>query len=583
MKGTDTEASGSDSNRSGFSVRRGIGYFLAFLLSVRRTIGHFLAFLLSVRTGIGHFLAFLLSVRRTIGHFLALHPRVRRGIGYFLAFLLTLGLIDAFGVKKSVAFGSATLFNRYFANAYPHCIRDFKCILWWSDPKQRDPQPESKDVSVVLWNDSTLDRSDMVWPLRMEAHAHVLETILAYEPKAVMVDIFFLDDPAQRGDDSLDALLDVVEEYAESDVDLYFLEPAGTRTIPALREAAGDSNILPATFSHSPSSAYLGDSAASRVYRRTHGANGPEIADFYLFWGGRSDPVTKKFFWGCKTTYSRDSGADVFPENILEVGRAVVPGVFKSASQSEPYCPYTPTMPADVLHCLPPTNEVTTDRAKECMASVGARADVDDVKYVLARNYVIYGAQFSGMGDVIKTPVSGDHILGGVYAHATALDNLVSTGGSVQFKKGRLSVLPGDESPPKWLTWETVHYYVITALVATGSFFVVGWALFNLWPRMERYLVCRFLSHKRSRWKPLILVVDFLYYAFVVGVVGAFLLFLTWAIYLFSAIYPPVRFGVLNWTGILLASGVLSVWAKKSLAEGLGNLVGRLFGSRGTG
>ena len=505
------------------------------------------------------------------------------GVGYFLAFLITLCLIDAFGVKKSVAFGSATLFNRYFANAYPHCIRNFRCIVSWRDSEQHDPRPESKDVSVVLWNDSTLDRSDMVWPLRMEAHAHVLETILAYEPKAVMVDIFFLDDPVRRGDDSLDALLDIVEEYAESDVGLYFLEPAGTRTIPTLRDAAGDSNILPAALSHSPSGVYLGDSAASRVYKRAHGSDSPEISDFYLFWGGRSDPVTKKFFWACKTTYSPDSGADEFPENLLDVGLAVGAGLFKSASEGAPYCPYIPTVPADILHCLPPTNEVTTDRAKECMASVGARADVEDVKYALAGNYVVYGAQFSGMGDVIKTPVSGEHILGGVYAHATALDNLISTGGSVQLKKGRMPVFPGDESPPKWLTWESFHYYVITALVATASFFVVGWALFDFWPRMEHYMVDRFLSHKLSRWKPAILVVDFLYYAFVVGVVGAFLLFLTWAIYLLSAVYPPVRFGVLNWTGILLASGVLSVWAKKSLAEGLGNLVGRLFGSRGTG
>ena len=536
MKGTDTEASGSGSDWSGFSVRRGIGYFFAFLI--------------------------------------------------------TLSLIDVFGVKKSVAFGSATLFNRYFANAYPHCIRgirgirDLKCIFNWRDGKQPNPRPESKDVSVVLWNDSMLDRSDMVWPLRMEAHAHVLETILAYEPKAVMVDIFFLDDPARRGDHSLDALLDIVKEYAESGVELYFLEPSGTRTIPTLRVAAGDDNILSAVLSHSPSGAYLGDGAASRVYRRAkvyrraHGSNSPEIADFYLFWGGRSDPVTKKFFWGCKTTYSPDSGADEFPENILDVGLAVVAGLFKSASVGAPYCPYIPTVPADVLHCLPPTNEVTSDRAKECMASVGARADVDDVKYALAGNYIVYGAQLSGMGDVIKTPVSGEHILSGVYAHATALDNLISTGGSVQFKKGRLPVLPGDESPPKGLTWETVHYYVITALVATGSFFVVGWALFDRWPRMEHYVVDRFLSHKLSRWKPAILVVDFLYYALVVGVVGAFLLFLTWAIYLLSAVYPPVRFGVLNWTGILLASGVLSVWAKKSLAEGLSNLVGRLVGKR---
>lgn len=151
----------------------------------------------------------------------------------------------------------------------------------------------------------------------------------------------------------------------------------------------------------------------------------------------------------------------------------------------------------------------------------------------------------------------------------------------MQLTKGRLPVFPNDESPPRWLTWESVHYYVITALVATASFFFVGWALFDRWPRMEHYVIDRVLSRRLARLKPAMLVVDFVYYAFIVGVLGAFLLFLTWAIYLLSAVYPPVRFGVLNWTGILLASGVLSVWAKKSLAEGLGNIAARMFGRGG--
>lgn len=500
---------------------------------------------------------------------------VRKGIGYFLAFFLTLVLIDAFGVKKHVALGSATLFNRYFANAYPHCSRDPACLLNWGDPTLGDPRPEGKDVSVVLWNDAMLDRSDLVWPLRMESHAHVLETILAYGPKAVLVDIFFVDDPARRGDDSLDALVDIVGEYARSGVDLYFLEPSGARTVPALRDAAGDGNILPAAFSSSPSSVYLGDGAASGAYRRAHGSDGSAIGDFHMFWGARSDPVTKKFFWGCAASHDPDTGADGFPQNVLDLGLEVVADLAPSGSE-DAWCPYLPTVPADVLHCLPPTNEITSERALECMAPVGARADVEDVAYALAGNHVFYGAQFSGMGDVVRTPVSGDHVLPGVYAHATALDNLLSTGGSVHFTKGRLSVVPGDELPPRWVTWETIHYYVITALVAAGSFFLVGWALFGLWPRLEHRLVSAWPALRR-----VILVVDFAYYALVVGVVGGLLLFLAWALYLFAAVYPPVRFGVLNWTGILLASGVLSVWAKKSLAEGLGSLVGRLFGGRG--
>ena len=106
---------------------------------------------------------------------------------------------------------------------------------------------------------------------------------------------------------------------------------------------------------------------------------------------------------------------------------------------------------------------------------------------------------------------------------------------------------------------ESVHYYVITALVATGAFFLVGWALFDRWPRIEHYIKDRLPSSDKIGSKIGMLIVDFGYYSLVVGAVAVLLLWLTWAIYLVSAVYSPVRFGVFNWTGVLLASGVLSV------------------------
>ena len=501
----------------------------------------------------------------------------RAGTGYFLAFLITLCLIDAFGVKKAVAFGSATLFNRFFAGAYPHCTRDIGCLLRWKDNGAGKLPSVDKQVSVVLWNDFSLDRSDKVWPLRMVDHAEVLETMLAYEPEAVLVDILFADDPARRGDDSLDDLLDVVAEYRENDVDLYFLEPSGVEVISRLRKAAGARNILPAELSGSPSGIYPGHSAASVVYGREHGL---EVPDFYMFWGGRSDPITKKFYGKCKTTHPPDSRTDVFPGNFAEVAISAVGQVFKSSAMDDPYCPYIPTVPADVVQCLPPDREVSRDRAMECMAKVGGRAGTSDVEHAVTEKYVVYGAQFSGMGDVVKTPFLGDHVLGGLYVHATALDNLLASEGSVQYVKGRLKLVPAGLARFVQLTLEMVHYYVITALVATCAFFLVGWALFDRWPRMEHYIKERVPSSDKIGRKIGMLIVDFGYYSLVVGAVAVLLLLLTWALYLVSAVYSPVRFGVFNWTGVLLASGVLSVWAKKSLAEGLGDLVGRVLHRR---
>ena len=214
------------------------------------------------------------------------------------------------------------------------------------------------------------------------------------------------------------------------------------------------------------------------------------------------------------------------------------------------------------------------------MAKVGGRAGASDVEYAVTGKYVVYGAQLSGMGDVVKTPFLGDRVLGGLYVHATALDNLLASEGSVQFVKGRLKLVPAGLARFAQLTLESVHYYVITALVATGAFFLVGWALFDLWPRMEHYIKDRLPSSDKIGRKIGMLIVDLVYYSLVVGAVAVLLLLLTWAIYLISASYSPVRFGVFNWTGVLLASGVLSVWAKKSLAEGLGELIGRVLHRR---
>jgi hypothetical protein len=502
---------------------------------------------------------------------------VRTGAGYFLAFLITLCLLDAFGVKKDVAFGSATLFNRYFAGAYPHCTRDIGCLFGWKNDDAEEPPPVGKQVSVVLWNDFSLERSDKVWPLRMRDHAEVLETMLAYEPEAVLVDILFADDPARRGDHSLDELLEVVDEYRENDVDLYFLEPSGVKVISPLRDAAGERNLLPAELSGSPAGIYPGGSAASVVYGREQGL---EVPDFYMFWGGRSDPVTKKFYGKCKTTYPPDSSTDVFPGNFAEVAIAAAGQVFKSSAMEDPYCPYIPTVPADVVQCLPPERKISRDRAMECMAKVGGRAGASDVEYAVTGKYVVYGAQFSGLGDVVKTPFLGDRVVGGLYVHATALDNLLASEGSVQYVKGRLKLVPAGLARFAQLTLESVHYYVITALVATGAFFLVGWALFDQWPRMEHCIKDGLPSSDKIGRKIAMLIVDFGYYSLVVGAVAVLLLWLTWAIYLVSAVYSPVRFGVFNWTGVLLASGVLSVWAKKSLAEGLGELIGRVLHRR---
>ena len=75
-----------------------------------------------------------------------------------------------------------------------------------------------------------LKNSSKAWPIRMEDHARVLEAILRLQPKGVLVDLFFLDDPEIRGDTTIEDLIDAICEYHETSESetvsrLYLIEP----------------------------------------------------------------------------------------------------------------------------------------------------------------------------------------------------------------------------------------------------------------------------------------------------------------------------------------------------------------------
>ena len=159
---------------------------------------------------------------------------IYRVFTYFIAFVITFMFVDFFQVKATAQHGSFDQFNRHFAKTYPECIPQgpsdlFDCLLAWSTADEPDTRPDPM-VSVVLWTDAMLKAASMSWPIRMEDHARVLETILPLQPKGVLVDLFFLDDPENRGDKSLQDLIDVLCDYqdaspGETPTTLYLTEP----------------------------------------------------------------------------------------------------------------------------------------------------------------------------------------------------------------------------------------------------------------------------------------------------------------------------------------------------------------------
>ena len=157
---------------------------------------------------------------------------------YFFTFLITFLFVDFFQVKESARHGLVRQFNRYFATTYPECIPKsfgeiFRCMFAWSPPRSQAGMP-------ARWCPSFCGRTRCCAPparlaIRMEDHARVLETILPMQPRGVLVDLFFLDDPKIRGDTTLQDLIDVICDYheaseSESGTRLYLIKPAPPRT-----------------------------------------------------------------------------------------------------------------------------------------------------------------------------------------------------------------------------------------------------------------------------------------------------------------------------------------------------------------
>ena len=182
-----------------------------------------------------------------------------RPLAYFFTFLITFLFVDFFQVKESARHGSFDQFNRYFATTYPECIPKhfgeiFRCMFAWESTAESGRNADQM-VSVVLWTDAMLRASGKAWPIRMEDHAQVLETILPLQPRGVLVDLFFLDDPDIRGDTTLQDLIDGICDYHEAPktergTRLYLIKPGsspdtkdsgtGSRSVPPVAGALID-------------------------------------------------------------------------------------------------------------------------------------------------------------------------------------------------------------------------------------------------------------------------------------------------------------------------------------------------------
>jgi hypothetical protein len=276
-------------------------------------------------------------------------------------------------------------------------------------------------VSVALIEDDTLHALQMPWPWKYGDHARALDALLEYHPKAVVVDILFVD---PRKDDTLPQLVEEIARYKRAGVPLYFT--AATDTQPGeypLRKELSDTSVrqvdptiminggiarqYPVTgrcFGRD-----VGKGTCRSLALRVFEDNYPKVfvppleGDMELVWGTRTDPINNKWM-----RVQNDDGTVGNCEPRVS-GLARIGDAFMDMSAVRVRCPYTSVIPAESLF--------------------SGVEDPDVVKLTQGR-IVFYGAALQGVEDRSFTPVNG--LLPNVFIHAMALDNLFSFNGRPQ-------------------------------------------------------------------------------------------------------------------------------------------------------
>jgi CHASE2 domain-containing sensor protein len=276
------------------------------------------------------------------------------------------------------------------------------------------PDDGSNQVSVALIVDDSLHALGMQWPMSYGDHARALDSLLVYEPRAVAVDILFVD---ERDDPSYEQLLTVIERYKRAGVPLYFVGSPRTKPVRPEIVAAGarivDSTIL---FDDGVARTYpirvtcldgrrdaTCPSLAVRIYndafRANAGADAPPNSNIELVWGVDTHPINRKWM---KVVDANGQRRECPQLNVLQR----VWGALLDVSTLRSQCPHSGVIPAETL----------------------IRGDDDqDIRTLTEDRIVFYGASLEGSDDRAYTPVNG--LLAGVFVHAMALDNLVSYGG----------------------------------------------------------------------------------------------------------------------------------------------------------
>lgn len=283
-------------------------------------------------------------------------------------------------------------------------------------------------ISVAQIDDGTITATQMSWPWTYGMHARVLDAIRLYKPRAVVVDFLFVDSRKSglRRDPTLNELIDEIHRYQRDKIPIYFeagedeplIKPIANTGVPVVDPSIilnqGNARQYPLTgncLNHERNTAkclslalkVYSDNAQTWGYRPLN-ANPSPGALMELLWGTNTDPINNK--WMRPT--DADGKSYTCEQDVGFFGRIYL--AFFDPAAVRVRCPYDGVIPVEALLSGQPDPDVTK---------------------LASHRIVFYGATIEAARDTSFTPVNMN-LLGDVFVHAMALDNLITLNGTPQ-------------------------------------------------------------------------------------------------------------------------------------------------------
>lgn len=407
-----------------------------------------------------------MSVTKTDDHsiFKRLARRVLRICLYTLFSVFVMSQ-DYFGLSRASTLAYERIFFEVMAPFYGE-----EEVRWlWPPTYDLDAPPDERqvpadkwndDITVLLLDDAALKYKDYTWPVSLGVHAEILRDMYeTYKPRAIMIDLLF-SDRRRADEEGLEAFIAILKEIqsdpetrvyiAAFNVALDNLMADETSILEELRDVAtpvavswhepngnaGHSLYYPMSEGGGarmsvPEGFEVGDPGPAYVMYRDlcEAASGAGKAAMHCPPKGAFEdafryPMT--IFWGAQGPYlnweqsnrsSRFNCRAVSETVWQRVLALVAANLFEESDEVPQDCPYTQMV--RVRDFVDPVFRSAPDVVPAYEQALGG-GTADKPKIVF------YGADLRGVEDRIDTYTHGR--VAGVYAHAMALDNLMTFG-----------------------------------------------------------------------------------------------------------------------------------------------------------